>query len=187
LVLIKGHRYLIEAMGLLRDRGITVELWLAGEGELDRDLRRQVESLALNDRVRFLGQLSHTAVLDLYRENQVALTVVPSIVMRRFQYEGIPVSLIEAMAFGIPVVATETGGIPELLEGGAGLLVAHSDPAALANAIERLVSSAELWCELSQRGRQRVQDEFAIDVNGERLSDLFEQCVSQRGQTTPLS
>ena len=73
----------------------------------------------------------------MYREGRVGMVVLPSVDLGNNLHEGIPVALIEAMSYNIPVVGTHTGGIPELLEGGAGLIVPDKDPAALADAIER--------------------------------------------------
>ncbi|MFP5502636.1 MAG: glycosyltransferase, partial [Candidatus Sericytochromatia bacterium] len=122
----KGHRYLIEAAGLLRDRGVAFELWLAGHGPLEPALDAQVEAAGLGAHVRFLGQLSHGALMALYEERQVGVTVLASIPIAD-RSEGIPVSLLEAMSYGVPIVSTEQGGVPELLAGGAGLVVPPYD------------------------------------------------------------
>ena len=84
--------------------------------------------------MRFVGQVSHTQILEMYVANQVRAVVVPSIDLGNNLHEGIPVSLMEAMAHGVPVVSTTTGGIPELLADGAGILVPPENPQALADA-----------------------------------------------------
>jgi colanic acid/amylovoran biosynthesis glycosyltransferase len=146
---IKGHKYLIEAFAILRGRSVESKLWLAGQGELRQELQEQVETLGLLDKVAFLGQLPHIKLLDLYSQGKIAMVVLPSL------HEGIPVSLIEAMAYGVPVISTVAGGTPELLERGAGLLVPPEDPLALADAIERLVRDPELRKQLGETGRRR--------------------------------
>lgn len=154
----KGQRYLIRAMEILRKRSVDVVLWLAGQGE-DRDgLENMVDDLGLTDRVRFLGQVSHDALLKMFADGSVDMVALPSL------HEGIPASLQEAMGYGVPVIATPVGGIPELLRDGAGITVPIQDAVALADAIERLAGDAELRSQLSQAGRERVEREFAIKI-----------------------
>ena len=78
-------------------------------------------------------------------------------------HEGIPVALVEAMSYGVPVISTTTGGIPELLEGDAGILVPPANPGALADAMGRLIQDAALRARLGQAGRNRVIERHAID------------------------
>lgn len=166
----KGHSYLIEAMRLLPER---VHLWLAGEGELRPKLEEQVRALGLEKRVRFLGALPHERLLDLYRTGQVDAVVLASVDLGDGLNEGIPVALMEAMAFGYPVVATATGGIPELLRDGAGLLVPDKSPEALAEAILRLIQDKALREGVSRKGYLRVQQEFAVDKVVDSLLNLW--------------
>jgi colanic acid/amylovoran biosynthesis glycosyltransferase len=159
LVEVKGHRYLIEAWKLLKRRGIEGELWLAGDGEL----RGALEALARGlDSVQFLGALPHDELLALYEQNLVSAVVMPSVDLGGGCHEGIPVALIEAMGYGIPVIATRAGGTPELISPGAGLLVPPSNPAALAGAIERIFEDDELRSRLGQAGRRRAREAFDI-------------------------
>jgi len=176
---VKGHTYLIEALAFLKERGVNVSLWIAGQGVLCAWLEKQVEELNLTDRVRFLGQISHTELLRYYEEGRVDAVVLPSIDLGNGLHEGIPVSLMEAMGYGIPVISTTTGGIPELLYGGAGLLVPPQNPLALASAIERLVQEPELRDRLAKAGRRRVEEEFAIEkVMDELVAYIRDTTVS---------
>ena len=147
---------------LLRKRGVECKLLVAGDGELRPELEAQVRSLGLADAVQFLGQRSHSEILAMYREGRVGMVVLPSVDLGHNLHEGIPVALIEAMSYGIPVVGTQTGGIPELLEGGAGLIVPDKDPAALADAIERYVRDPAFAAEVARKGRQRVRESFNV-------------------------
>jgi hypothetical protein len=101
-------RYLLEAWKILRDRGVEGELRLAGPGELRSTLEAQVNASGLADSVRFLGAVPHDALLKIYGEVEIAAVVLASIDMGHGLHEGIPVALIEAMSFGIPVIATTT-------------------------------------------------------------------------------
>ncbi len=178
LVAVKGHKYLIEAVALLRSAGVDVELWIAGEGELRRSIKRQIRELRLRDRVRLLGQMQHDALLSLYRYSQVDVVVLPSVDLGKGHHEGIPVSLMEAMAYAIPVVATETGGIPELIGGGAGLLVEPANPQALASALTQLAGSAALRRSLGLTGRKRVEQSFEIAKMVKELVRRFDESAS---------
>ena len=97
------------------------------------------------------------------------MVVLPSVDLGHNLHEGIPVALIEAMSYGIPVIGTRTGGIPELLEGGAGLIVPDKDPAALADAIERYVRDPAFAAEVAGKGRQRVCESFNVVTVVSRL------------------
>jgi glycosyltransferase involved in cell wall biosynthesis len=171
---VKGHKYLIEAIDILKRRGLEVSLWLAGDGELRQCLQKQVDRAGLSHQVSFLGQLSHTEVLRRYIEEMVDIVVLPSVDLGNGQHEGIPVALIEAMSNGIPVVSTTTGGVPELLNGGAGLLVPPQDSFSLANAIERLIKDPEVHKRIAGAGRRRVEEEFAVEKIVTELAAHFE-------------
>ncbi len=169
---VKGHRYLLEAMAILNRRGTECCLHIAGEGKLEASLRRLAEELSLGDRVRFLGQRLNDEILQWYRQGAVDMMVLPSIDLGNHLHEGIPVSLMEAMAHRIPVISTDTGGIPELLHGDAGILVPPQDPVALADAMERLVRCPDLRRQLGASGRQRIEEEFAV---GQTCSQLMKR------------
>ena len=92
------------------------------------------------------------------------------------ELEGIPVSLVEAMACGLPAVGTDAGGTPELLRDGAGIVVPQGDSKALAAAIERLAGDPALRAELGARGRERVREAFAADEVAAALLARFRDC-----------
>ena len=180
LVIIKGHRYLIEACNLLRERRLQFKCKLAGEGPLRRELEELVERLSLTKEIEFVGHVPHQTLLHFYSKGDISIVVLPSIETDDGRKEGIPVSLMEAMAYGIPVISTYSGGIPELVQG-AGLLVYPKDSVSLANAIEQFIESPQLLRELSKRGRKRVEKDFDIDKIAGKLLDLFssvENCFS---------
>jgi glycosyltransferase involved in cell wall biosynthesis len=159
LVEVKGHRYLIEAWNVLKRRGIDGELWLAGDGELREPLQTLAREL---DSVKFLGALPHDDLLAIYNHNLVSAVVMASVDLGGGCHEGIPVALIEAMSYGVPVIATRAGGTPELIRGDTGLLVPPADPEALAAAIERMFNDEKLRRALGQAGRRRAFEAFDI-------------------------
>jgi glycosyltransferase involved in cell wall biosynthesis len=162
LVEVKGHRFLLEAWQILQRRGLNAELWLAGQGKLRPQLARLSNALGLGDSVKFLGAIPHAELLKFYEEGAVTAVILASIDLGNGLHEGVPVALIEAMSYGIPVVATPTGGTVELVLPGSGLLVPPADPAALADAIQSLVENAGVREQLGEAGRQRVLEDWDI-------------------------
>jgi glycosyltransferase involved in cell wall biosynthesis len=144
---------LIDAVALIRrvDPGFRLEI--AGDGELDSALREQVERLGLGEAVAFLGDVRDVPE----RLARASALVLPS------HTEGISLTLLEAMATGLPVVATRVGGNPEVVvDGETGLLVPPADPPALAEALLRLRRDPELGRAMGARGRERVEQRFDI-------------------------
>ncbi|NQY25954.1 MAG: glycosyltransferase family 4 protein [Piscirickettsiaceae bacterium] len=156
---VKGHSYLIEAIFLL-NKELNVELSLAGKGPLMEKLKHQVDVLGLSTSVKFLGQLPHQALLGMYEKNEIDVVVLPSLDLGGGLHEGIPVSLMEAMSYAVPVISTATGGIPELLNNGAGIIVPPFNAKALANAINYLVSEKTIYSEVGLKGRQKIDISF---------------------------
>ena len=141
---VKGHKFLIRAWRLLHDRGVQGELWLAGSGHLEPQLQKLASELKVARTISFLGTLPHTLLLEHYANNRISCVVLASVDLGAGCHEGIPVCLLEAMSYGIPVVATRTGGIPELVEPHTGFLVPPGDPFALADAIGQLLKDPHL-------------------------------------------
>lgn len=186
LVPVKGHRYLLEAMALLKKRGVQVRLRLAGEGELKEDLKRRATGLSVGELVDFLSLVPHEMLLESYRSGEVDIVVLPSVDLGRGEREGIPVSLIEAMSYSIPVVSTSTGGIPELLSGGAGVLIPPAAVLPLADAIQSLVNDPAARSRLGKEGRKRVEEAFAVGNVVARLVDCCQYGASGDSPTGPL-
>lgn len=170
LIPVKGHRVLIEACALLQQWRVSFRCLLFGQGPLEYELKRMSEEAGLGTMVEWRGQIPHDELLNLYRSRKVSIVVLPSIVTEDGEEEGIPVSLIEAMCAGIPVVSTYTGSIPELLRGGAGLLVPEKDPYALAQAIRGLLDDPVLYRATGEAGRKRVEEAFSVERT---VSDLI--------------
>lgn len=171
---VKGHKYLLRAMAILKERGVGCELLLAGDGPLRKSLENTAHALGISDRVRFAGRLPHVELLSLYRKGEIGIVVLPSVDLGRGEHEGIPICLVEAMAHRVPVVSTDTGGIPELLTGGCGVLVPPANPEALAGSIEKVLSDSELRHTLSVEGRRRVEEEYAVEKMVDELERRIE-------------
>jgi colanic acid/amylovoran biosynthesis glycosyltransferase len=173
----KGHTHLIEAASILRSRGSAIHVDLAGGGPLEADLRRQVSDSGLAGDVEFLGTVSHDGLLARVAAGDWDVAALPSVVTASGELEGIPVSLVEAMAHGLPALATATGGIPELLDEGAGLLVPPADPRALADALEQLARDPDLRARLGAAGRLRIEEQYDVDRVAEQLGARFAETL----------
>jgi len=155
LVELKGFQTLIEALAVLRNRGINAQCFIAGEGPEKERLQRLVEQLGLQDAVYLPGRLMQNDLREYYKRADVLAQ--PSCV-REYQ-DNIPVVLIEAMAMTIPVVSTNISAIPELVrDGETGLLVEPENPQTLAAALERLIGDKAFAQSLGQAGRRLVKE-----------------------------
>ena len=173
LVEVKGHRYLLEAWCALKERGVPGELWLAGDGDLRGRLETFARDLEIDGSVRFLGALPHRDLLTIYEQGLVSAVAMASLDLGNGCHEGIPVALIEAMSYGVPVIATRAGGTPELIRPGAGLLVPPAHPVALADAIERIIEHPDFARDMGRRGRQRALESFDIARVVSELAGAF--------------
>ena len=164
----KGQIVLLQAAQLLLKRGVHLELVLAGDGEMRRDIEELIRECGLGESVRITGWISGEQVL---RELQAARALVlPSFA------EGLPVVIMEAMALGRPVISTFVAGIPELVQAGEnGWLVPAGDVEALADAMQAcLESSAERLDAMGLNGRRRVLQRHDVNVEAAKLAEWFQ-------------
>ncbi len=169
---VKGHTYLIEACRLLNEQGVEFVCHLIGDGPDRAMLTEQVAQAGLAERVQFHGQRTRAEIAEFLQH--VDVVAVPSIPTSSGRREGLPVVLMEAMASGVPVVASNISGIPELVEDGrSGLLVPPRDPQALADAFNCLRTDPALRQRLGQAGRERVMQRFDLHRNAATLAHYF--------------
>jgi len=170
--LVKGHQYVIEAVARLRTRGLPVRLVIAGEDEQGgsgyrRTLEGEIAARGLGEDVTLLGAVSEERVRqELERAHLFCLASLA---------EPLGVAIMEAMAAGVPVVATRRGGVPELVDDGVdGLLVSAESAEEVAAAIERLARDPELARRLSGAGMRKVASQFS----SERSAGVLARCVA---------
>ena len=170
----KGIAYLLEALARL-SRPVTLDV--LGDGVLREPLEAQAEQLGLRDRVRFHGQVAHDAVRAAIAEAD--LFAAPSVTAANGDQDAGTNTLKEAMASGLPVIATHHGGIPELVRDGTdGLLVPERDIGALANAISTLVAAPERWGPMGRAGRARVEEGFSQAASASKLIAAYEAMLA---------
>jgi colanic acid/amylovoran biosynthesis glycosyltransferase len=131
---VKGHQHLIAAIGLLRQQGHEQAVTFAGNGPLRAELERAAQDVGVSDLIEFAGHVPHEELLQSLASGAYRAMVLPSVDLGDGNHEGVPVAMLEAMAAGVPTIATNTGGIPEALSG-AGIVVPGANPQALAEAI----------------------------------------------------
>ena len=164
----KGHAYLLAAAAQVPDATFV----LAGGGPLRAELEAQARELGVADRVLFLGERADIPELLAASD----LVVLPSL------FEGLPVSVLEAMAAERPVVATAIGGTDEAVtHERSGLLVPPRNPEALASAIRRLRSDPDLARRLAKAGRERVEREFSSAVTAGQVMEIYDQVTAEAG------
>lgn len=168
----KGGCYLVEACRLLHERGVSFRCEIIGRGNLRQPLLEQIRRAGLERTVKLLGGRKHGYVLARYRTAH--LFALPSVVGDDGNREGLPVSIVEALACSLPVVSTPVTGIPEVVrEGHNGLLVPERDPVALADAMQRLIEDRELYGRLRAQARPSVQATYDATGISEQLRGLF--------------
>lgn len=173
MVPVKAHTVLVSAVEKLKRHGDSLELWLAGDGELRGTLQRDICKRGLDDRIKFLGALSHPDLMNLYASGTIAIAVLASADLGKGLHEGIPVSLMEAMSWAVPAIGTATGGIPELLGDGAGLIVPPHDPDAMADGLHLLSGNPGLRRSLGRAGQERIRESFAAPKIAAQMAGLF--------------
>lgn len=170
----KGVDVLVRAMALLGDQAAAARLVVVGSpgldaGEYDHEVRAQAGRL-LRERVRFVGSMDE--VPEVLRSLDVLVNASRS--------EPFGLSVLEAQASGVPVVATRSGGIPDFVsDGDNGLLVSPDDPASLARALERLLLDADLRRRLGRRGRETAVADHGLERRAGALAEIY-RAVAQR-------
>jgi glycosyltransferase involved in cell wall biosynthesis len=173
----KGFDYLLRAGRHLSDRGVNYEIELIGDGPEENFLKRLADELNIREKVRFLGWLPFHDVRTAM--SQATILVHPS----NGVADAVPTVIKEAMALGLPVIASNIAGIPELLdEGRCGILVPPRDPKELANAIERLLTHEALRLRYADAARQYADEIFDLWRNGRRLADLLRSTTRVSGK-----
>jgi glycosyltransferase involved in cell wall biosynthesis len=172
----KGLDITLAAVARLISAGRDVSLDLVGSGPEEARLRRIAEEAGISNSVQFLGFLDNAELLK--RLPQYHLFVHPSRTTQRGDREGIPNSLLEAMAYGVPIVATRHSGIPEAVRHeDNGLLVDRPCADAVATAMARLLDDRELYVRIARRGQETVRSEFSIPACVQALEQSYEEAI----------
>ena len=168
----KGHRLLLEAARRLKEQGCRISYRFAGEGSLKKSLEATAYNLGLKEDVHFLGFVSDVPGFLA----DVDVVVLPSL------FEGLGVSVLEAMAAGKAVIASRAGGLPELvIDATTGFLVEPRDGAGLADAIAKLAGDRSLMLSMGQRGRERLEKNFTMEQMARKNEDYYYSLLQSIG------
>ncbi len=159
----------VRAMALLAQKGVDFRALMVGEGPLKTKVESEIARLNLKERIFLLG----------FREDAFQILRHLDVFVLSSRLEGLGTSILDAFAAGVPVVASRTGGIPEMIEEGiSGLLVPVGDPASLSRAIERILLDLALRQKLIEGGRKKVQF-FSAQKMAESTRDVYQKILSQ--------
>lgn len=175
---VKGYPMLLDSVAILVREGRNIRLRMVGDGSDRPMLEERSRELGIASQVLFDGWKNQDETRALY--SNADLCVLSSFA------EGIPVVLMEAMAMGLPCVATRITGIPELIRDGIdGLLVTPSDPAEMAVAIARLMDDRALRLSMSVSSRERIRTKYNLQANTEHLSNVFQRRIPHAEAVAP--
>jgi len=167
----KGVLVLIEAAAQLKAEGVPFHLEIMGQfisPEFDERVHARVAELGLKEQITFLGMLTGDAKFAAY--GRADIFCMPTF----YECEAFPVVLLEAMAYGLPIVATEWRGIPSIVtDGESGFLVATKDPTAVADRLALLAEDADLRDQMGRNARKRFAREFVWSVHVDRMREMF--------------
>jgi glycosyltransferase involved in cell wall biosynthesis len=169
----KGTRYLLQAFAQVKDTVPAAELVIIGDGPLRPGLQSLAQSLAIADRVKFLGAQAHHVVMDWMRRAQIFC--LPSVTAYSGDAEGLGMVHLEAGAMGLPIVATWHNGFPEIIRHGHnGYLVPEKDPHALAQRLIQLLQAPDLCESMGMAGRRVIEEHFNIKRQTQKLEELYQ-------------
>lgn len=170
---IKGFVHLIDACALLAQRGFGLKCHIIGSGPLRAELQRRIDMAGLTACVHLLGAKPQEEVRQ--HLSKASVFVLPSVVTKLGDRDGIPVALMEAMAVGLPVVSTRVSGIPELVvDGVTGRLAEPGDASGLALAIERVLRDPQATAAMVREARSKVECEFDIAKEVRKLHNAMQ-------------
>jgi colanic acid/amylovoran biosynthesis glycosyltransferase len=194
-----GHWRVMQACRLIPKKGVATSLrafaifkkdhpkakfYIAGKGPLQPELEMLAAGLGIFKDVHFVGFLSQPKLMELYASSHLFLH--PSEMPPDENQEGVPNSILEAMATGLPVAATQHGGIPEAVEHGrTGWLVPEEDHIALANAMQEIARSPRVLTEMGLRAREAVIKRFAQEAQIDQLEWFYEEAIVLNGAAEP--
>lgn len=172
LLIEKGFDILLNEFNKFRDRIGSGKLIIAGYGNMESELKKQAEDLGIKDQVVFYGKYDNPA--DLLRASDVFV--------HSSRIEGFGIVIIEAMATGIPVIASNVGGVPEIIEDGVdGFLFDHRQNGALSMLLERVYSHRDSAMEIGGKGKIKSHEKFHVRNTAANYENLYRRLLSRNG------
>ncbi len=170
---VKGFNYALDAMAVLQKRGLRFKYILVGGGGRTDEFEMAIRDQGLADFVKILGTVDREQVRRLLYESDIFL--LSSLT------ENLNVAILEAQASGLPVVATNVGGIPEQVsDGETGLLVPPRSPEAMADKLQYLMEHPEQRLKMGEKGREQVENNFSMEILFPRLLEVYEKVAAMK-------
>src|SRR5437762_4667634 len=180
----KGVATSLRAFAIFKKDNPEDEFIIAGKRPLQPELEMLAAGLGIFKNVHFVGFLSQPKLRELYASSHLFLH--PSETSPNQDQEGVPNSILEGMATGLPVAGTRHGGIPEAVEHGrTGLLVPEEDHIALANAMQKIIDSPGIFKQMGLRARAAVTDRFEQEAQIDQLESFYEEAIIANGAAEP--
>jgi colanic acid/amylovoran biosynthesis glycosyltransferase len=180
----KGVATSLRAFAIFKKDNPNAQFFIAGKGPLQRELEMLAAGLGIFKNVHFIGFLSQPKLAELYASSHLFLH--PSEMPPDENQEGVPNSILEAMATGLPVAATQHGGIPEAVEHGrTGWLVPEEDHVALANAMQEMTRLPRVLTEMGLRAHAAVADRFEQEAQIDQLESFYEEAIAINAAAEP--
>ena len=168
---VKGHKYFVDAAGILKNRGVKFKFLIAGTGEMENDIKKQIESAGLCNEVKMLGFLTDIEPLMNVMDVQVNCS---------FGTEATSLALLEGMSLGKPAVVTDFGGNPGVIEDGVnGFLTPTHNAELLADRLEKLFCDADLYEKMSRECKRVYNENFTACVNTRAIEGVYMTMLSK--------
>jgi glycosyltransferase involved in cell wall biosynthesis len=166
----KGYIYLLKAVGIIKESRSNVNFSIIGDGPDFNKLQKLIEDFNLSDKIKLMG--FHSDIPNILSKWHIYIQ--PSL------WEGLCITVVEAIASGLPVVATNVGGIPEsVIDGYNGFLVPPKDPKALAEKIIELVDNPELRTKMGERSRKIAEEKYSLDNMVNKIEELVDGLIEK--------
>lgn len=170
---VKGHKYLIEAANILKEKGVKAKFLIAGTGEMEDKLKKQIEDYGLTDRVHLMGFLEDVTPLMHLMDVQVNCS---------FGTEATSLALLEGMSIGKPIIASDFGGNPGVVRDGEnGFLTPTHNVEILAERLEQLFCDQGIYQKMSNRAKEIYQEQFTAEANTKAIEELYGKVIQKKG------
>jgi colanic acid/amylovoran biosynthesis glycosyltransferase len=182
----KGINYSIQAVAKVLKKYPEIKYKIVGDGPLRNDLEALINERNVNNNIKILGYRQQEEIVKLMSSSDLFLA--PSITTEDGDQEGIPVTIMEALAQGLIVLSTKHSGIPELIKDGeTGILVPERDIDALAKKIQYYIEHPEMWTEMGRAGRKNVEEHYDINKLNDQLVEVYQKLLNVHIQQIPLN
>ena len=167
----KGVYDLLESVRILKEKEIKAKFLLAGDGEIE-NVKQVLKGMDIEEYVDVLGWIDSNQKDELIKKSNIL--VLPS------YNEGLPMAILEGMSYGLPIVSTPVGGIPEVIEHGKnGFLIEPGDVNSLANYLQQLINDANMRCDMGLKNQEIIKNKFSLTILMEELSNIYVELLNE--------